>query len=124
METGMTSPRTTRKREADQATSAKTVTTRAARPWFVADAETEGASAAAPEWELWQSVEPLRQAVLANAAAANADSKAAREAGPSPTVLNVQRELLRPLEALPRPLTLDEVKPSSGRYGEHATQAE
>jgi len=99
--------------------SAKTVTTRAARPWFA-----EGASAAAPEWALWQSVEPLRQAVLANAAAANADGKYARGARPAPTVLDVPRELLRPLEALPRPLTLDEVKLSSGPPGAHARQAE
>lgn len=119
----MTSDRTTRKREAGPATSARTVTTRAARPWFVDDAPTEGASAAAPEWALWQSVEPLRQAVLAKAAAAIVDGKDAREAGPASSVLDIPRELLRPLEALPRPLILDEVRPSSGPRGAHATQA-
>ena len=117
----MAKHRTTRKREAGPAlstttTSAQTPAAHVGGPWYAPEAQTDGDPAASPEWALWQSVEPLRQAVLASAVVA-----AARDARATSALVDVPRDLLRPLDALPHPLTFDHVKARSGPASAHAT---
>jgi hypothetical protein len=117
---GMARQRRTRKSEAGPAVAAKAATAQAGGPRYASEAQNEGDPAASPEWALWQSAEPLWQAVLASAALTNAALDARATSG----LVDVPRDLLRPLDALPRPLTLDEVKARSGSANAHATQAE
>ena len=78
------------------------------KPYAPAKKATKGTETPAPPSGLIPSAEQLRRAV----AGAAMDMSAQSEGDPRdrPGSLDVPRALLNPLESLPRPLTLDEVK--------------
>jgi hypothetical protein len=81
-------------------------------PWFASAPLTESRPMA-PEWALWQSVGPIRQAVRATATAADAINLGDSGTRSVPNV-GLPHRLLRPLDALPRYVALEEVK---ARFG-------